>query len=782
MDNRTSQQRAELNPPAGLGAAVPRVEDRRLMTGRGRYVDDVTLPGMAWACVVRSPIAHAQIEQLDASNALAAPGVIALLTGDDYAADGLGMIRAEGIPAGLAGGDCFQTPFPALTRERARCVGHPVALIVAETRMQALDAAELMQIDYEPLPAAASLLDALQDGAEAVWPECPDNVCFLDEIGDAEATLRAIENADHIVKRRIVNQRIAGNPLEPRACIGEYDAATGRYHLITSTQTPHRIKNLLAEDILHVDADRVHVRAGDVGGGFGTKGNLYPEDILVLWAARRVGRPVKWLSDRSESFLADFHGRDQIADAELALDRSGRIAALRVATYTNLGCQLGPSGGIPPFTGARLLSGNYAIPAMHVTLRGILTHTGTTTTYRGAGRPEAIYVVERLLDIAAAELGIDPVEIRRRNLIRAEQMPYTTAVGAVYDCGDFPGVLDKTLTLADWDGFAARKKTSADQGLLRGRGIAMCVETCSVFGERMEIQFDADGQATVLAGTFPQGQGHETLYRQMLVEWLGLPADAITIAHGDTDIVPTGVGTFASRTMTVGGSALSAAADDLIRNAAHMAATLIEAAPDDIEFANGEFRVAGTDAKMSLNDVARAAHSGSIEGVTGLTGTGEFNADERNYPNGCQIAEVEIDPETGYVQLVRHVAVDDVGRVLNPLLYAGQVRGGIAQGAGQALKEAVIYDENGQLLTGSFIDYAMPRAQDFPMIQLDTHNIPTTTNPLGVKGAGEIGTVGAPPAIMNAVVNALSTFGIDDLDMPATPQNIWRAIQRAAQR
>ena len=762
----------------GLGEPAPRVEDLRLVTGRGRFVDDVALPGMAFACVVRSPIAHAKIDEIDVTEAAAAPGVLAVLTGDDYAADGLGLLPVDGIPAGLSGGDWFRTPFPALTRERALCVGHAVALIIAETSFQARDAAELVAVDYEPLPATGSLAAALEQNAPPVWSERPDNVCFVHELGDAHATQRAVDQAAHVITHRVVNQRVAGNPMEPRACIGEYDAETRRYHLITATQTPHRIRNLLAEAIFQVPPARVHVRAGDVGGGFGTKGNLYPEDILVLWAAQRTGRPVKWLSDRSESFMADFHGRDQVADAELALDQDGRITALRVATYTNLGCQVGPSGAIPPFTGASLLSGVYAIPAMHVTLRGMLTHTATTTTYRGAGRPEANYLVERVLDIAAAELGIDPVEIRRRNLIGPDQMPYTTAVGATYDCGDFPAVMAKALALADWDGYTKRQASSAAKGLLRGRGLAMFIETCSVFGEEMQIRFDADGNATVLAGTFPQGQGHETMYRQMLVDWLGLPGDAIRVVHGDTDVVPTGIGTYASRSMTVGGSALRAAADDVIRKARDIAARELEVAAEDLEFTHGEFRVAGTGVMMSVGDIARLAYRSDADT---LTGTGRYDANLRNYPNGCQVVEVEVDPQTGQVELVRHVGVDDVGRVLNPLLYEGQVRGGIAQGVGQALMEAVIHDEDGQLLTGSFLDYAMPKAYDFPEILLDTHNTPTATNPLGVKGAGEVGTVGAPPAVMNAVIDALSGYGIDDLPMPATPQKVWRAIQRATQ-
>jgi carbon-monoxide dehydrogenase large subunit len=769
-----------MQPPAmqGLGQPVPRVEDLALVTGRGRYVDDLAPADAAWAWLARSPYPHALIEHIDTTAARAAPGVLAVLTGGDYASDGLGLIPCVSLPATVTSGRWFRTPFAPLAADRVRCVGEAVAIVIAETRVQARDAAERIEIDYTPLPATPSLAAALDPDAPAVWEMCPDNVCFTHELGDPAATAAAIARAPRVIRRRIVNPRLAGNPLEPRGCIGRFDQTDGRYHLVTATQGPHRIRRLLAEHIFHLPESRVHVQTGDVGGGFGTKGNLYPEEALMPWAARRVGRPVRWRSDRSESFLSDFNGRDQIADAELALDGAGRILALRVITHTNLGCRIGPSGGYPPITGSRLLSGVYAIPAMHVVARGMLTHTNTTTTYRGAGRPEAAYLIERLMDIAAREIGIDPVELRRRNLIGPGQMPYRTAVGETYDCGDFPALMEAALAEADWAGFPARRAASQARGRLRGRGLAACIEVSANLDEHMSIAFDASGRATILAGTCPQGQGHETVYRQMLVEWLGLPFDGIAVVHGDTDQVPVGGGTFASRSMTVGGSALRAAAERIIEQGRQLFARSHEAATEDIDFEGGVFRARGGNTSMAIAELARRAHA---EG-TPLAAAGRFAVRRQNYPNGCQVAEVEVDPETGEVALVRHTAVDDLGRVLNPLLSEGQVQGGIAQGLGQALMEALVHDEYGQLANGSFMDYAMPRARDLPPLNLHTRNTPTDTNPLGVKGAGEVGIVGAAPAIINALIDALAGCGVDDIAMPATAPAVWQALRRCGNR
>ncbi len=762
----------------GIGQPVRRTEDLRMVTGAGRYADDWDVPGAARAVFVRSPHAHAALCSIDATAALAAPGVLGVFTAADLANDGLGGIPCVSIPPSVMDGKWFRTPFPALANDRVRCVGQEVALVVAETRAQALDAAELVVVDYEPAAASPTVASAIADGAPAVWAERPDNLCFVHELGDRAKTATAFASAAHVTRLRVFNQRLAGNPLEPRGCIGAFDRSEGRYRLITSTANPHRIRQLLAEHLLKVPAHRIHVIARDVGGGFGTKGGLYPEEVIVLWAAKRLGRPIKWIADRSESFLADFNGRDQLADAELALDPSGLILGLRVTTNHNLGCQVGPSGAHPPLIGARMLASVYAIPAMHVTVRGVLTHSRTLTTYRGAGRPEAIYLVERALDQAAAELGIEPVELRRRNLIR--DLPHRTAVGETYDSGEFEPILDAARALADWDGFAARRKATEARGLLRGRGLGMYIEVCATVSDRMEIRFDPTGDASVVAGTFSYGQGHETMYAQMLADWLGLPFERIRVIQGDTDQVAYGRGSFGSRTATVGGSALRGAADVIIEKGKRVAAHLLEAGEADIAFEHGRFVVAGTDRSVTLQDAARATYQWGAklppDLASGLEGIGHWSATPQNYPNGCYVVEVEVDPETGVVRLDRIAGIDDVGRTINPLLLEGQVHGSIAQGAGQALLEEIVFDKAGQLLTGSFSDYAMPRADDFPSITLDTRNIPTKGNPLGVKGGAETGTVGIPAAVVSAILDALRPFGVKDVPMPATPFAVWTVL------
>jgi len=764
----------------GIGRPVRRTEDRRMLTGTGKYADDWDVPGAARAVFVRSPHANAAIRSIDAAAALAAPGVVAVLTGAELAADGLGDIPCVSIPPSV---QAFRTPFAALARDRVCSVGQEVAIVVAETRAQALDAAELVAVDYDPAPAAPTVAAAIAEGAPAVWAERPDNVCFVHELGDRARTAAAFAPAAHVTRFHLHNQRLAGNPLEPRGAIGAFDRGEGRYRLVSSTANPHRIRQLLAEHVLRVPAHRIHVVARDVGGGFGTKGGLYPEEVAVLWAARRIGRPVKWIADRSESFLADFNGRDQLAEGEMAFDAAGNILALRVTTHHNLGCQAGPSGAHPPLIGARMLSSVYAIPAMHVTVRGVLTHSRTLTTYRGAGRPEAIYLVERLLDRAAAELGVDPVALRRRNLIAAT--PHRTAIGETYDSGEFEPILEAARALADWDGYAARKRENEVRGLLRGRGLGMYIEVCATVSDRMEIRFDPTGDATVVAGTFSYGQGHETMYAQMLADWLGLELDRVRVIQGDTDQVSYGRGSFGSRTATVGGSALRAAADRIIEQGKRVAAHLLEADETDIAFERGRFAVAGTDRSVSLPDAAKATYRWGTklppELASGLEGIGHWSATPQNYPNGCYVVEVEVDPETGVVRLDRVAGVDDVGRVINPLLLEGQVHGSIAQGAGQALLEEVVFDESGQLLTGSFGDYAMPRADDLPALAAGTRNVPTAGNPLGVKGGAETGTVGVPAAVIAAIVDALRPFGVTDVPMPATPYRVWQAI-RAARR
>ena len=771
----------------GIGAAIPRLEDRRLLTGHGRYADDIRVDGELRGYVLRSPLSHARIGRIDVSGAKGVSGVIDVLTGEDYASDGLGWIPCVSIPPTITGGPYHATPFPPLASDRVLAVGAGVAFVIAETLAAAAEAAERIVVDYEPLDAIATVEAAIAPDAPLVWPDAAGNRCFVHELGDAESTAEAFARADHVTRARIRSQRLAGNPLEPRACIGSYHVGRERWHLTTSGANPHRIRLLLAEHIFRVPAFRIHVVAGDLGGGFGTKGGLYPEEILVLWAAKRVGRPVKWVSDRSEAFVSDFNGRDQIADAEFALTAEGDVLGVRVAVHHNLGCQLGPSTAHPPLVGTRMLSGVYAFPAMHVTVNGIFTNSCTLTTYRGAGRPEATMILERMMDLAAAELGLDPVEIRRRNLIAPDRMPFRTSIGETYDCGEFERIFDRALDQADWNGFEARRRESLDHGKLRGRGVSLYVEVCATVSERMEVRFDPTGGLSILAGTFCYGQGHETSYPQMVNEWLGVPLDRIRVVQGDTDTIATGRGSFGSRSMTVGGSALKRACEQIVERGRAAAAILLGVDPDELRFADGVYSTASGAPQISLDAVARATFAWASprplppELRSGLEGCGYFTADPQNYPNGCYAAEVEVDPETGQVELVAVSAVDDVGVVINPLILEGQIHGGIAQAAGQVLKEAVVFDETGQLVTGSFLDYAMPLAADFPGFRLGSRPVPTETNPLGVKGGAETGTVGLPPAIVAAVVDALRRLGVRDIDPPLTPFAVWKAIADAKQ-
>lgn len=779
-------------PVQGIGAALPRLEDPRLLTGRGRYADDVNAPRQARGYVLRSPFAHARIRGIDVSAALEVPGLIAVLTADDYAADGWGDIPCVSIPPNITGGPYHGTPFPPLARERVLAIGSGVAFVVAETLEAAVDAAERIVVDYEALPAAPTVEAAIAPDAPLVWPRAAGNRCFRHELGDAAQTAAAFEGAARIVKARIRSQRVAGNPLEPRTCLGQYLEGEARWQLVTSTSNPHRIRLLLAEHIIKVPAHRVHVIAGDVGGGFGTKGGLYPEEILVLWAAERVGRPVKWVCDRSESFLSDFNGRDQIADAEMALDASGQVRALRVVVHHNLGCELGPSTAHPPLVGCRMLSGVYAIPAMHVEINGIFTHSRTLTTYRGAGRPEATLVIERMMDLAAAELGMDPVAIRRRNFIRPEQMPYTTAIDETYDCGEFEAAMDSALELSDWNGFAERRAETESRGKLRGRGLSCFIEVAANISDRMEVRFDATGGLTILAGTFSYGQGHETSFAQMVHDWLGVPIERIRLLQGDTDKIANGRGSFGSRSMTVGGSALQAACRQIVERGQRVAAILLgvpeSALSFEVDAEGGVYRgrdANGAPVQVTLDHVAKATYAWAAPKPlpadlwSGLEGRGFFKASPQNYPNGCYVAEVEVDPDTGVVALVDVSAVDDVGTVINPLVLEGQIHGGIAQAAGQVLKEGIVHGPDGQLLSGSFTDYAMPQASDFPRFRTRLRPVPTQTNPLGVKGGAEAATIGLPPAIVGAIADALRPLGVTEIPMPATPDRMWAAIEAA---
>jgi aerobic carbon-monoxide dehydrogenase large subunit len=769
--------------PFGVGQALRRFEDVRLVRGQGRFHADVNLPDQAHAAVVRSVHAHARIRSVDVSAALQAPGVLAVFTGDDLAKAGLGSMRTTLARTRPDGSPMFAPTHPVLVRDRVRCVGDPVAFLVAETVAQAEDAAELVRIEYEALPSVTATAEAAQPGSPPVWDECPDNVSNVFEAGDKAAADAQFARADHVVRGRYVITRVHAQYMEPRGALGVYDPGEGRYTLYADVQYPHRVRHVLAASIFRVPEHRIRVIAGDIGGAFGTKGWQYPEHRLVLWAARKLGRPVKWACERREAILADEHARDTVSEAELALDAHGRFLALRVRTVANVGAYVSSDRNLlATFMNVATLVGVYTIPAAHVHVTCVLANVNPTAPYRGAGRPESTYVIERLIDDAARELGRDRVELRRINLIPASAMPYRTAFKVTYDSGQFEKSMDKALRLADVAGFAARRVASRRHGRLRGLAVVNAIErAASPQPEFAEIRFDASGGATILMGTKSQGQGHETTFKQVLHERLGLDPDAVRYIDGDTDRVAFGTGTMGSRSTVVGGSALWLAADKVVAKGKRIAAHLLEAAEADLVFDEGRFRVAGTDRAVTLTEVARAAFQPTRlpPGLEpGLYETGTFVPKQDTWPNGCHVCEVEIDPDTGTVAVVGYLVVDDVGTIVNPLTLAGQIHGGVAQGVGQALMEEVVYDRvSGQLLTASFMEYAMPRADTLPDMIIGSNPVPTALNPLGAKGAGEAGTVGALPAVMNAVIDGLAPLGVRHLDMPATPERVWRAIQ-----
>ena len=762
----------------GVGQAVASVESERFVAGAGRYTDDISLDGEVFGVVVRSPRAHAEIVSIDTAAARAMPGVLAVLTAADAEADRVGGLPCL-VPVGNRDGStCALPPWPVLQGDRVRYAGDPVAFVVAETLRQARDAAEAVEADYRDLPAVIASEEALD--ASPIRPEVADNVCCDWEDGDRGATDRAFARAAHVVSRKLVNNRLAGNPMEPRSALGEFERDTGRYVLRTPTQGVHLFRVLLANAVFGVEPESVHVITGDVGGAFGLKAVIYPEQVLVLWAARRIGRPVRWTADRSEGFVSDTHARDHVTDAELALDAEGRFLAIRVSTLANLGAYLALFGPLIPTEACRgMLTGVYDIAAAHVRVRGVFTNTVPVDAYRGAGRPEAAYVIERLVDIAAGELGLAPDEIRRRNFIPPEAMPYRTALKLTYDSGEFARNMDDALAKADWRGFEARRAAAAEHGKLSGRGLACYVETCAgplLGSENSEVRIGEDNAVSVFIGTQSSGQGHETAFAQIVAEELGVPFETIRVLEGDSDILPAGGGTAGSRSLMIGGVSLYRAVDDLLAKARAVAAAALEVDADSLTFEDGRFAAPGTNLAIDLLEVAEA-----VRGEAGLVGTGEFTSEAANYPNGCHVCEVEIDRETGQTAIVRYTVVDDFGRVINPLLLAGQVHGGVAQGVGQALLEWARYDdESGQLLAGSFLDYCMPRADDLPDCDLGWNEIPCRTNPMGIKSAGEAGAVGAPPAVVNAIVDALSGFGVRHIDMPATPERVWRAMETGA--
>jgi len=765
----------------GIGQPVKRFEDRRFLRGEGRFQHDFNLPGQAHAVVLRSPHAHAKIRALDTGPARAAPGVLAVLTGDDLAAAGLG---AMGVPFQRKrpdGSPMFARAHLGLAQGKVRFVGEPVAFVVAESLAQARDAAELVAVDYEILPSVTDTADAAE-AKIAVWEECPDNISNLFEAGNKAATDAAFAQAAHIVRRRYVISRVYAHFMEPRGALGVWDPGEDRFTLYADVQYPHRVRQALATRIFKIPEGRIRVVAGDVGGGFGTKGWQYPEHRLVLLAAKRLRRPVKWSCERSEAILADEHARDNISDAMLAVDNDGRFIGLRVRTFANVGAYISSERNLlATFGNVGTLTGVYDIPAAHVEVLAVMANTNGTAPYRGAGRPEATYVIERLIDDAARALHDDPIELRQRNMIPNAKLPYKTALGLNYDVGDFLANQEKALALADWGGFGARREESRRRGKLRGIGIANPIEKAAGPGQEFaEIRFHPSGNVTLLMGSKNQGQGHETTFKQVLSEKLGIDPTDIQYIDGDTDRVAFGIGTNGSRSTVIGGSALWMAADKIIAKARKLAAHLLEAAEADIEFADGNFTVAGTDRRIALAEVAKAAFRATnlppgLEG--GLYETGTFAPTDFTYPNGSHVCEVEIDAETGELDILNYVVVDDVGTVVNPVGLKGQIHGGIAQGLGQAVMEQVVYDrESGQMLSGSFMDYAMPRAEDFPYLEVESNPVPTKRNPLGAKGAGEAGTVGALPAIVNAVMDALAPVAVKHIDMPVTSARIWQAM------
>ena len=764
----------------GIGQSVTRIEDNRLTTGKGRFMDDINLDGQTWAVFVRSPHAHALIKSIDTEAAGALPGVLGIYTVADLQAENIGDVPCLAGVQNTDGSALVAPPRPALAAGRVRHVGDAVAVVVAETLLEARDAAEQVWVDYEILPAVADTSGALDAKAAQVWEQASHNRCFDWSTGDAQGVAEALNNAAHVVKLELVNNRVIPTSMEPRGSIAAIEPGTGRLQLTVSCQGVHLIRRMLANNIFKVPESDVHVLCDDVGGGFGMKIFLFPEYVATLFAARKLGRPVKWISDRNEAFVSDSHGRDNITRLQLALDKDARILGLKVDTIANLGAYL---SNFAPFVataaGAAMLVGCYRIPAAHVSVQGVFTHTTPVDAYRGAGRPEAIYAIERLMDVAARELGLTPDEIRRRNFIPPDAMPYDTCLGATYDSGEFGKNMEDALRLANWQDFEARRTAAKARGKLRGIGLACYIERCAGGApETARLEVAGSGHVTLYIGTQSNGQGHETAFRQILCERIGIEFSDITIVQGDSDRIATGGGTGGSRSVPVGGAAVGLAAIKLIEAAKQKAAEMLESAVVDVEFSDGLFRIVGTDRTVTFKNVALAA--APSEGGASFDESDSFAPKTSTYPNGTHICELEIDMTTAAIEVVDYCVVDDFGKVINPLLLEGQVHGGIGQGLGQALLEHCCYDpESGQLLSATFMDYNLPRAIDFPPIRFMRNEVPCTTNPLGIKGAGEAGAIGAPPAIINAIVNALKDYNVRHVDMPVTTGRMWDVLRAA---
>lgn len=784
-----------------IGKSIKRVEDRRFITGQGRYTDDIKMPGMTHAYILRSPYAHAKILNIDTTAAEKHPGVVAVFTGKDVAADGI-----VGVPCGwqvnFKNGDTMkEPPHQLLVTDKARHMGDGVAVVIAEDREAARDAADLIDIDYEELDAVATPAQALEEGAPLVHNDAPNNTCFDWELGNPKAEVdAAIDVAHHVTTLNFVNQRVVPNAMEPRAAVAHYDIAMDKYTLWTTSQNPHLTRLLMCAFVLGLPEHKVRVVAPDVGGGFGSKIFHYAEEALLTWATKKVKRPIKWTSDRSEAFMTDAHGRDHTTKAEMGFDADGNITALRINTLANLGAYLSTfAPAVPTWLHGTLLQGLYTTPKIHIDLTCVFTNTTAVDAYRGAGRPEATYLLERLLDTAALEMGRDPAELRLQNFIPpfdgVEQEGYQTQVALQYDSGDYHAVLHRALEMLDYKSLRKEQEEARKNGKYIGIGFSTYIEACGIapsavvgslgaragLYESAQVRIQPTGKVSVYTGSHSHGQGHETTFAQVVADRLGVPMEDVDIVHGDSDAVAFGMGTYGSRSLAVGGSAIVKSIDKVLEKGAKIAAHKLEASVDDLDFAEGKWTVKGTDKSIGFGDVALTAYV-PHDYPEGLEPGLDFNAfyDPTNftYPFGAHIAVVEVDGETGKVTLKRFVACDDVGNVINPMIVDGQIHGGLAQGIGQALFEGAIYDENGQLTNGSYMDYTMPRADDFPMFEVDRTVTPCPHNPLGVKGAGEAGTIGSTPAVVNAVMDALSPFGIKDIPMPMTPERVWKAMQK----
>jgi carbon-monoxide dehydrogenase large subunit len=786
--------------PGLIGASVKRKEDYRFLTGNGQYTDDVVLPHQTYGAFLRSPHAHARLGKIDVEAAARAPGVIAVFTGADLVAENVGGLPCGWLIHSIDGSPMHEPPHPVLASGKVRYVGDPVALVIAESAKAAKDAAELIEVEYDILPATTDTAHAADSGQAEVHDGVPGNVCYVWGHGDKAATDAAFAKAAHVTTLEIVNNRLIPNAIEPRAVNASYSNQDDSYTVYVANQNPHLERLLMAAFVLSLPESKLRIIAPDVGGGFGSKIFLYGEDVALTWASRRIRRPVKWTAERSESFVSDAHGRDHVTKAELALDGNGRFLAMRVHTIANMGAYLSTfATSIPTILYATLLAGQYATPAIYAEVKAVFTNTVPVDAYRGAGRPEATYVVERLVETAARETGIDPAEIRRRNFIR--EFPYTTPVGLTYDTGDYEALLARAIKLADVAGFAGRREASKQNGKLRGLGYSCYIEACGLAPSKIagalgaraglfeagEVRVHPTGTVTVFTGSHSHGQGHETTFAQVVADRLGVPIENVEIVHGDTGRIPFGMGTYGSRSISVGGSAIMKALDKIEAKAKKIVAHLLEASSSDIEFKNGVFRVAGTDRTKTFADVALAAyvpHNYPLDELEpGLDENAFYDPTNFTYPAGAYICEVELDPDTGETRIERFTAVDDFGNVINPMIVEGQVHGGIGQGIGQALLEHCEYDnETGQLLSGSYMDYAMPRASDLPDFTVEAmKGTPCTHNPLGVKGCGEAGAIGSPPAVINAILDALLPLGIKDIQMPATPHRIWSAVHAARQ-